>query len=70
MSKVLTHREQLMKTARGHARLALLYADDGAYATASKLLRETAELFDEEQQRIYAILNPSTKEGTIWPTHN
>ena len=54
-----TQRDQLMKQAKKHSRLAFIYADDGAFATAAKILRETAELFDAEHHRILNLLNPS-----------
>ena len=58
----MTQRETLMKAAKKHARLALIYADDGAFATAAKLLRETADLFDAENGRRDKIMNPGRQE--------
>ena len=57
-----TYREELMAAARKHARLAFIYAEDGAFATAAKCLHETAKLMEDEWERIQKILNPGDKK--------
>lgn len=54
-------REELMKQAKKHAKLAFTYAEDGAFATGAKILRETAGLFDDEARRRNDLLNPGMK---------
>lgn len=51
------HREQLMVAARKHIKLALIYADDGAWGTAGKMLHESADLFIAEYKRLHALMN-------------
>ena len=58
----MTQRDQLMKAAKKHAKLAFVYADDGAFATAAKLLHETAELFEKEWRRRNEVLNPAKQD--------
>lgn len=58
----MEERDRLMKQAKAHAKLAFIYADDGAFATAAKLLHETAVLFDKENDRRYRLMNPGPKK--------
>lgn len=59
MKKKKDHRSKLISAARKHSALALIYADDGAWATAAKLLHEAAELFENEHSRIKEIVGGS-----------
>ena len=49
-----------MARAKKHTKLAFIYADDGAFATAAKMLHETARLFEEEWSRIQELLHPKS----------
>lgn len=53
----MTHRDELIKTVRKHTKLAIAYAEDGAFATAAKLLHESADLFTAENIRMGKILS-------------
>ena len=61
----MSQRDDLMARAKKHARLAFIYADDGAFATASIYLRQTADIFEAEYRRRDAIMNPKPKSRRI-----
>lgn len=60
-SQPVTQRAELMRLARKHCRLALVYAEDGAFATAAKMLREAAELLMDEHNRRQRVLQGLTE---------
>jgi hypothetical protein len=53
-----TKREDLMTQVRKHSNLALIYADDGAFATAANIFEECAALMLAERVRRWSIMNP------------
>jgi hypothetical protein len=52
-----TKREQLIQATKRNIELAVVYAEDGAFATAAKCLRETADLLEAEHNARSIVLN-------------